>query len=104
MRTRCFDSLIPTEEAAFGLPLYPLRLCGWWLELARDLDILRTNERQVGLGQALLTPRPTLRIKGLKASATLGRIVTALGTEGQVAAGILAGFIHRSPGGAHVPS
>ena len=98
MHTRCFESLIP-PQAAFGLPLYPLRLCGWWLEMARGIDIFRTNERRVGPGLALLTPRPTLRIKGIKAGATLGRIVEALGTEGQVATGILAGFIHRPPGG-----
>ena len=55
--------------------------------------------RRVGPGLALRTARPTRRIKGIKAGATLGRIVEALGTEGQVATGILAGFIHRPPGG-----
>ena len=85
LHTRSFESLIPTQ-AAFGFPLYPLRLRGWWREMARGIDIFCTNDRQVGPGQALLTPRPTLRIKGLKAGATLGRIVAAL-TRDQIPGG-----------------
>ena len=95
---QCFDSLIP-ETAAYGLPTYPIRLCGWWVELARGLDIFRTNEKKVAPSFELLTPCPTLRIKGLKTGATLGRIIEALGTDDQDASGIQSGFIHRAPGG-----
>ena len=28
-------------------PLYPIRLCSWWLELTRGIDILRTNDKKV---------------------------------------------------------
>ena len=94
----CYDSLIP-QTAAYGLPTYPVRLCGWWLEFARGLDIFRTNEKKVAPSMELLMPCPTLRIKGLKAGATLGRIIEALGTDGQDATGIQSGFIHRGPGG-----
>ena len=95
---QCFDSLIP-ETAAYGLPTYPIRLCGWWVELARGLDIFRTNEKKVAPSTELLAPCPTLRIKGLKAGATLGRIIEALGTDDQDASGIHSGFIHRARGG-----
>ena len=98
MLARCFENLTP-PTAAYGLPTYPIRLCGWWFEMARGIDILRTNEKKVGPGLELLTPCPTLRIKGLKPGATLGRIIAALGTEDQNADGILAGFIHRAQGG-----
>ena len=96
--SHCFDSLIP-QTAAYGLPTYPIRLCGWWVELARGLDVFRTNDKKVGPSIELLTPCPTLRIKGLKAGATLGRIIEALGTDCQDASGIQAGFIHRAPSG-----
>ena len=94
----CFDSLIP-QSAAYGLPTYPVRLCGWWLEFARGLDTFRTNEKKVAPSMELLSPCPTLRIKGLKAGATLGRIIEALGTDSQDASGIQSGFLHRAPGG-----
>ena len=98
MLPQCFESLTPSQ-AAFGLPLYPIRLCGWWMELARGTDILRTNERKIPPGPELLLPRPALRIKGLKLGASLGKIIDALGTEGQIATGILCGYIHRSAAG-----
>ena len=47
----------------------------------------------------LITPCTTLCIKGLKAGATLGRIIEALGTDSQDASGIQSMFIHRAPGG-----
>ena len=96
--SRCFDSLIP-PSAAYGLPLYPIRLCGWWVELARSVDTLRTNDKKIAPNPELLSPCPTLRVKGLKAGATLGKIVAALGTETQDVSGICAGYIHRGPGG-----
>ena len=95
---QCFDSLIP-ETAAYGLPTYPIRLCGWWVELSRGLDIFRTNEEKVAPSTELLTPCPTLRIKGIKAGATLGRIIEALGTDDEDASGIQSGFTHRAPRG-----
>ena len=98
MLARCFENLAP-PNAAFGLPLYPIRICGWWFEMARGLDTVRTNDKKIGPGLELLTPCPTTRIKGLKPGATLGKIISALGTDGQSADGILGGFIHRSPGG-----
>jgi hypothetical protein len=98
MLAQCFESLIPSQ-AAFGLPLYPIRLCGWWVELSKSTDILRTNERKIPPGPELLHPRSALRIKGLKLGATLGKIIEALGTEGQIANGILCGYIHRSAAG-----
>ena len=98
MLSQCYESLIPSQ-AAFGLPLYPIRLCGWWVELTRDTDILRTNERRIPPGPELLLPRPALRIKGLKPGASLGKIIDALGAEGQIATEILCGYIHRSAAG-----
>ena len=94
----CYDSLIP-QTAAYGLATYPVRLCGWWLEFSRGLDIFRTNEKKVAPSMELLMPCPTLRIKGLKAGATLGRIIEALGTDSQDATGIQSGFLHRAAGG-----
>ena len=94
----CFESLIP-PGAAFGLPLYPIRLCGIWLELAQGLDLFRTNEKKIGPGLELLTPCPTTRLRGLKPGATLGKIIAALGMEEQDTTGILGGFLHRSSGG-----
>ena len=39
------------------------------------------------------------RIKGIKPGATLGKIISALGTDDQNTEGILAGYIHRATGG-----
>ena len=94
----CYDSLIP-HSAAYGLATYPVRLCGWWFEFARGLDTFRTNEKKVAPSMELLTPCPTLRIKGLKTGATFGRIIEALGIDSQDASGIQSGFIHRAPEG-----
>ena len=98
MLSRCFEYLTP-PTAAFGLPTYPLRLCGWWFEMARGIDTLRTNEKKVAPGLELLSPCPVTRIKGIKPGATLGKIISALGTEDQITDGILAGYIHRATGG-----
>ena len=98
MLSRCFDNLTP-PPAPFGLPTYPIRLCGWWFEMARGLDTLRTNEKKVAPGLELLSPCPVTRIKGIKPGATLGKIISALGTDDQNTEGILAGYIHRATGG-----
>ena len=98
MLARCFEYLTP-PTAAFGLPTYPLRLCGWWLEMARGIDTLRTNEKKIAPGLELLSPCPVTRIKGIKPGATLGKIISALGTEDQNTEGILAGYLHRATGG-----
>ena len=96
--THCFESLIP-PGAAFGLPLYPVRLCGMWLELARGLEYFRSTDKKVAPGLELITPCPTTRLRGLKPGATLGKIITALGRDGQDNSGILGGFLHRTSGG-----
>ena len=96
--SHCFESLIP-PGAAFGLPLYPIRFCGMWMELARGLDIFRSNEKKIGPGLELVNPCPTTRLRGLKPGATLGKIITALGQDGQDNTGILGGYLHRSSGG-----
>ena len=67
--------------------------------MARGIDTLRTNEKKVAPGLELLSPCPVTRIKGNKPGATLGKIISALGTEDQITDGILAGYIHRATGG-----
>ena len=96
--THCFESLIP-PGAAFGLALYPVRLCGMWIELARGLEYFRSTDKKVAPGLEITTPCPTTRLRGLKPGATLGKIITALGMDGQDNSGILGGFLHRTSGG-----
>ena len=96
--SHCFESLIP-PGAAFGQPLYPIRFCGMWMELARGLEYFRTTDKKIAPGIELLTPCPTTRLRGLKPGATLGKIITALGMDGQDNSGILGGFLHRTSGG-----
>ena len=96
--SHCFESLIP-PGAAFGLPLYPIRFCGMWMELARGLEYFRTTDKKVAPGLELITPCPTTRLRGLKAGATLSKIIAALGQDGQDNFGILGGFLHRTSGG-----
>ena len=84
-----------------GTPQYvsPVGITDQWpflqFLLSRTIaSILRTNDKKAGPGPELLTPCPTLHLKGLKHGAMLGKIIATLGTEGQDA-----GFLHRTPGG-----
>ena len=94
--THCFECLIP-PGAAFGQPLYLIHLCGMWMELARGLEYFRSTDKKVAPCLDLITPCPTIRLRGLKPGATLG--IQALGSDGQNNAHILGGFIHRTAGG-----
>ena len=79
--------------------MYSICLCGMWMEFARGLEFFRSSDKKIAPGVELITPCPTTRLRGLKAGATLGKIIAALGMDGQDNSGILGGFLHRTSGG-----
>ena len=94
----CFAGLIP-PPAPFNLPCFPIRLCGWWLEMASGLDPFISNGPKIGPSLELLLPCPTARINGLKPGATVSNIMRALATEGQDHKRLLGGYLDRPPDG-----
>ena len=94
----CFAGLIP-PPAPFNLPCFPIRLCGWWMELASGLDPFISNGPKIGPSLELLLPCPIARINGLKPGATVSNIMRALATEGQDRQRLLCGYLDRPPEG-----
>ena len=94
----CFAGLIP-PPAPFNSSCFPIALCGWWLEMASNLEHFTSNESKLGPSLELLTPSPTARINGLRPGATVSNIIKAVATEGQDRRRILCGFLDRPADG-----